>query len=164
LDRAPTAAIVATQAFNKFYSVHPELFTDPADSTIASSSPVQMTCSPTSMQLVVGESAELTIQLAMTKNWHVNSNAPGNEYAIPLSFKVLNDNISLEPSWPASIQMMSAGESVQVYSHNVSIPIVITANEGAKGSIQLMVTWQACDAESCLEQETIQVPCEIAVK
>ena len=123
-----------------------------------------MTCSPTSMQLVVGESAELTIQLAMTKNWHVNSNAPGNEYAIPLSFKVLNDNISIEPSWPVSIQMMSAGESVQVYSHNVSIPIVVRANDGAKGPIQLMVTWQACDAESCLEQETMQVPCAITVK
>jgi len=164
LDRAPTAAVVATQAFNKLHSVHPDLFADSTDSKTTSSSPVHMTCSPTSMQLVVGESAELTIQLAMTKNWHVNSNAPGNEYAIPLSFKVLNDNISIEPSWPVSIQMMSAGESVQVYSHNVSIPIVVRANDGAKGPIQLMVTWQACDAESCLEQETMQVPCAITVK
>jgi DsbC/DsbD-like thiol-disulfide interchange protein len=60
--------------------------------------------------------------------------------------------------------MISAGESVDVYSDNVSIPIVLHAGEGAKGSIQLMVTWQACDAESCLAQETNQVPCEITVK
>ena len=164
LDSAPTAAVVATQAFNKLYSLHPELFADSTDSIATKTSPVHMTCSPTSMQLVVGESAEITIQLAMTKNWHVNSNAPGNEYAIPLSFKVLNDNVTLETSWPTGKTMISAGESVDVYSHNVSIPIVLHAGEGAKGSIQLMVTWQACDAESCLQQETMQVPCAITVK
>lgn len=164
LDRAPTAAVVATQAFNKLYSVHPELFPETTDTTNTTSSRVHMTCTPSTMQLVVGESAELTVQLAMTKNWHVNSNAPGNEYAIPLSFKVLNDNISIEPAWPASIQMMSAGEAVQVYSEKVSIPIVVTADEGAKGPIQLMVTWQACDEELCLESETLQVPCVITVK
>jgi DsbC/DsbD-like thiol-disulfide interchange protein len=123
-----------------------------------------MTCSPTTLQLAVGESTELTIKLAMTKNWHVNSNAPGNEYAIPLSFKVLNDNVTLETSWPTGKTMISAGESVDVYSDKVSIPIVVTAHKGAKGPIQLMVTWQACDAESCLAQETNQVPCEITVK
>jgi len=164
LDRAPSAAVVATQAFNKLYSIHPDLFVSATESATTSSSPVSMTCSPTSLQLTAGESAELTIHLSMTKNWHVNSNAPGNEYAIPLAFRALNDNISIEPTWPASKKMMSAGEAVQVFSHNVSIPIVVTANEGAKGPIQLMVTWQACDAESCLQQETLQVPCAITVK
>ena len=42
--------------------------------------------------------------------------------------------------------------------------IVVHANDRAKGPIQLMVTWQACDAESCLEQETMQVPCAITMK
>lgn len=164
LDRAPTAAVVATQAFNKLYSVHPELFPETTDTANTTSSPVHMTCTPSTMQLAVGESRELTVQLSMTQEWHVNSNAPGNEFAVPLSFKALSDNISIQPSWPASKQMMSAGESVHVYSKNVSIPIVVTADEGAKGPIQLMVTWQACDEELCLEPETLQVPCVITVK
>jgi len=164
IDRSPSSAVVATQAFNKFYSVYPELFAEATDSTTTSSSPVQMTCSPDSLQLVAGESAELTIHLSMSKNWHVNSNVPGNEHAIPLSFKVLHDNVTIETSWPASTKMLSAGETVQVFSENVSIPIVVRATKGAKGPIQLMVTWQACDADSCLESKTSQVPCAITVK
>ena len=164
LDRAPTAAVVATQAFNRFFANHPEMFEEPVKATTASTSPVQMTCSPKSLELAVGQSAEIAIQFKMKKDWHINSSNPVNEYAVPLAFKVLNENVSLETSWPQSKQMVSGGEVVQVYSDNVSIPITVRANEGAKGSIQLMVTWQACNEELCLESTTVQVPCSITVK
>ena len=163
LESTPTYAVVATQALNKLYAMHPELFGESIDSVVENSSPIQMSCSPSSIQLSAGETAELTVQLAMTSRWHVNSHTPGNEYAIPLSFRVLDDNISLETSWPAAETMISAGESVQVYSDKVSIPIVLRANESAEGSVKLMVTWQACNADSCLEPKTVRVPCVITV-
>ena len=164
IDRAPTYAVVATQAMNKLHATHPELFGGSSGSTGTNSSPVKMSCTPRSIQLSAGESVEITVQLSMTSAWHVNSNTPGNKYAIPLKFRALDDNISLEPSWPEATTMVSAGESVQVYGDTVSIPIVIRANESAKGQIKLMVTWQACNAESCLESETKRIPCLITVK
>jgi DsbC/DsbD-like thiol-disulfide interchange protein len=104
------------------------------------------------------------VKLRLANGWHINSHSPGNEYAVPLSFKSLDENIIIDVTWPKGETMMSAGEQVEVCGGVVLIPIRISANENVSGSISLAVTWQACNADSCLLPETLRIPCTIVVE
>lgn len=164
IDSAPIAAVVATTTLHNLLQSHPEKFDESFEVTMANSSPVRMSCDQSSVNIKAGGSVLLTVKLRMAIGWHVNSHAPGNEYAIPLSFKSLDDNVSLDVTWPQDVTMVSAGESVNVYGGSLSFPITVSANQGAKGPVKIMVTWQACNEETCLAPETTNVPCSVTVE
>ena len=162
MQRSPTAVIVATGAFHRLLSAHPERFNEEFEVSPANPSPIRMTASRSTLPLAIGESKTFTLRLQMAKGWHVNSNRPELQYAVPLAISLLGEGVSLSVAWPESEQITTAGESVRVYGGTVEIPVTITAT--GKSDAQIMVTWQACNAELCLASETSQVPCNIIVK
>ena len=162
MQRSPTAVIVATGAFHRLLSAHPERFNEEFEVSPANPSPIRMTASRSTLPLAIGESKTFTLRLQMAKGWHVNSNRPELQYAVPLAISLLGEGASLSVAWPESEQITTAGESVRVYGGTVEIPVTITAT--GKSDAQIMVTWQACNAELCLASETSQVPCNIIVK
>jgi len=162
MQRSPTAVIVATGAFHRLLSAHPERFNEEFEVSPANPSPIRMTASRSTLPLAIGESKTFTLRLQMAKGWHVNSNRPEYQYAVPLAISLLGEGVSLSVAWPESEQITTAGESVRVYGGTVEIPVTITAT--GKSDAQIMVTWQACNAELCLASETSQVPCNIIVK
>jgi len=119
-----------------------------------------MSVAQKSLHLHVGETRTITLRLQMAEGWHVNSNKPESEYAVPLNISVLGGGVSISVTWPESEIITSVGESVRVYGGVVEIPISVTATSSS--SAQIMVTWQACNAESCLAEETHEVPCKIS--
>jgi uncharacterized protein YyaL (SSP411 family) len=161
MQQAPTSVVVATGAFHRFLQEHPEKFDEEFEVSIASPSPVRMSCASSNLSLVVGESKVVVLKLQMAKGWHVNSNDPGAEYAVPFKITVLGDGASITAEWPTSETITSAGESIRVFGGVVEIPITVTAT--STSGVQLMVTWQACDSESCLAQETKEIPCKISI-
>ena len=161
MQQAPTSVVVATGAFHRFLQEHPEKFDEEFEVSIASPSPVRMSCASSNLSLVVGESKVVVLKLQMAKGWHVNSNDPGFEYAVPFKITVLGDGASVSAEWPTSETITSAGESIRVFGGVVEIPITVTAT--STSGVQLMVTWQACDSESCLAQETKEIPCKISI-
>ena len=161
MQQAPTSVVVATGAFHRFLQEHPEKFDEEFEVSIASPSPVRMSCASSNLSLVVGESKVVVLKLQMAKGWHVNSNDPGFEYAVPFKITVLGEGASITAEWPTSETITSAGESIRVFGGVVEIPITVTAT--STSGVQLMVTWQACDSESCLAQETKEIPCKISI-
>ena len=161
MQQSPTSVVVATGAFHRFLQEHPEKFDEEFEVSIASPSPVRMSCASSNLSLVVGESKAVVLKLQMAKGWHVNSNDPGTEYAVPFKITVLGDGASISAEWPTSETITSAGESIRVFGGVVEIPITVTAT--STSDVQLMVTWQACDSESCLAQETKEIPCKISI-
>jgi uncharacterized protein YyaL (SSP411 family) len=161
MQQAPTSVVVATGAFHRFLQEHPEKFDEEFEVSIASPSPVRMSCASSNLSLVVGESKVVVLKLQMAKGWHVNSNDPGSEYAVPFKITVLGEGASITAEWPTSETITSAGESIRVFGGVVEIPITVTAT--STSGVQLMVTWQACDSESCLAQETKEIPCKISI-
>ena len=161
MQQAPTSVVVATGAFHRFLQEHPEKFDEEFEVSIASPSPVRMSCASSNLSLVVGESKVVVLKLQMAKGWHVNSNDPGSEYAVPFKITVLGDGASVSAEWPTSETITSAGESIRVFGGVIEIPITVTAT--STSGVQLMVTWQACDSESCLAQETKEIPCKISI-
>ena len=127
-------------------------------------STVKMTCKPVRITLSAAESSTIFVKLQMDRGWHVNSNDPGNEYTVPLSFTSIDDNLSVEITWPESVQMVSAGERVSVFGDVVTIPIKLTASSEAKGKMTIMARWQSCNEDTCLAPEDFRVPCTIIVE
>jgi uncharacterized protein YyaL (SSP411 family) len=164
ISAAPLAVVVATKGLNTMLQMYPEKFDEEFEITMANPSPVRMSCEPNKLTLPSGGTTTLTVKLRLANGWHINSHSPGNEYAIPLSFKSLDENIIIDVTWPKGETMMSAGEQVEVCGGVVLIPIRISANENVSGSISLAVTWQACNADSCLLPETLRIPCTIVVE
>lgn len=160
----PLAASVATTGLHILLKSHPEEFDETFEVTMANPSPVRMSCNPTSLSLLSGESVTCTVKLRLAKGWHVNSHTPGNEYAVPLVITSLNENVSIEVNWPEAEVMTSAGEQVQVYGGTVLLPITIQSVTQTENPIALTITWQACNADSCLQQETTRIPISIVVE
>ena len=160
MQQSPTAVVVATSAFHRLLQSHPERFNESFEVSLANPSPVRMSVNQKSLHLHVGETRTITLRLQMAEGWHVNSNKPESEYAVPLNISVLGAGVTISVTWPESEVITSAGESVRVYGGVVEIPISVTAT--STSSAQIMVTWQACNAESCLPEETHEVPCKIS--
>jgi len=164
INAVPLAAVVATQGLNTLLQRYPEKFDEEFEITLANPSPIRMSCEPTTVTVPSGVSATLNVKMRSAKGWHVNTHTPGNEYAIPLSFKSLDENVSISVAWPSGEVITSAGEQIEVYGGSVVLPITVTTNGNASGPIKLMVTWQACNVDSCLQAETSRVPCTIVVE
>ena len=165
LTAAPLAAVVATRGLHTLLQTHPEKFTYETTDIATSDSPVTLSCEPSTLSIAKGGKASISVQLKLSEGWHVNAHSPGSEYAIPLSFSVLNENVTLSASWPKGKKLVSAGERVVVYSGTeVLIPVSISADKNAAGPVSISVTWQACNEDSCLAPETLQVPCKIVVE
>ena len=160
MQQSPDAVVVATSAFHRLLQSHPERFNESFEVSLANPSPVRMSVTQKSLHLHVGESRTITLRLQMAEGWHVNSNKPESEYAVPLNISVLGGGVSISVTWPESEIITSVGESVRVYGGVVEIPISVTATSSS--SAQIMVTWQACNEESCLAKETHEVPCKIS--
>ena len=165
LSAAPLAAVVATQGLHTLLERYPEKFDEEFEVTLSNPSPVRLSCEfETDSVIKSGVPIVLNVKLRMAKGWHVNSNSPGNEYAIPLSFASYDEGVSVSAEWPEGELMVSAGEQVNVYGESVVVPVTLTTAESFKGPIALMVTWQACNADTCLNPETRRVPCTIVVE
>ncbi|MBC8309892.1 MAG: DUF255 domain-containing protein [Phycisphaerales bacterium] len=165
LTTSPLSAVVATRGLHTLLQRYPETFAEDIEVVNVDSSPVTMHCQPNTLTVPAGGNATVQVKIKIIDGWHVNSHSPGNDYAVPLSITSLDETVSLSMMWPKGKRMLSAGERVVVYSGpEVSIPVNITASERAKGPVAISVTWQACDEDSCLAPETIQIPCKIVVE
>jgi len=165
LTAAPLAAVVATRGLHTLIQMYPEKFAEESSSVATSDLPVMLSCEPNKLSIAKGGTASIIVRLTLSEGWHVNSNAPRNDYAIPLSLTSLNENVSLKVTWPKGKRLVSAGERVDVFSdRDVLIPVSILANEKATGTIVISITWQVCNEDSCLSPETLQIPCKIVVE
>jgi uncharacterized protein YyaL (SSP411 family) len=164
LNSQPLSVIVAAKNFDRWVKAHPEEYgMEPVDA-VQKDSTVKMTCTPARVSLTAGEPTTIFVKLQMDRGWHVNSNEPGNEYTVPLSFTSIDDNLQIQMTWPESEQMVSAGERVSVFGDVVTIPITLTANSSAKGKMTIMARWQSCNEDTCLASEDSRVPCTIIME
>ena len=158
------AAVVATMHLDTLLKTHSEKFDGAWEPAIGEESMVRMTSENASVTVAKGSSVTIEVKLQMAKGWHVNSNNPGNEFTIPISFKSLDDSVTLSIAWPHAETMISAGEQVSVFGGSVIIPITITASESASGVVGIMARWQSCNEQTCLAAEDVRVPCTVIVE
>lgn len=110
-----------------------------------------------SLQSRSGDEVEGTVLAAIAAGWHVNSNTPGDEFAIPTVLEL--DAAALESpriTYPAHVMKafeFTGGKQLAVYDGTVAIRFRGKLKPGAK-TIAATLQYQACSDRVCLPPNT----------
>ncbi|UCC79812.1 MAG: thioredoxin family protein [Candidatus Zixiibacteriota bacterium] len=123
--------------------------------------PVAVKAYSSKINIAGGEKFEVAINLSIDEEWHINSNAPLQDYLIPTEIQLGESPFSLErieyPDGELLSFAFSPDEKLSVYGGDVWIALLIKAEEGVlEGEVvvPLSVRSQACNDRYCLAPET----------
>ncbi len=147
-----------------FGSVHPGLRAggESKPDVVVAEEPVTVEAFASRLEVSPGETFQLLLRLTIDDDWHVNSNAPLQDYLIPTAVSLDDDsNFLMEQiSYPAGKRMafaFSPDEPLSVYGHVVWIAMTLAPVEGAQmgtAPLQVSVTTQACNDRMCIAPAT----------
>jgi len=102
-----------------------------------------------------GEWRRFRVGLEIRDGWHVNANPASDERLIPTRVEGRRAELR-EVSYPSPVRLEAAfaNESIEVYEGLVEI------SGELRGEPTVAVTYQACDAERCLQPTTVEVAVE----
>lgn len=124
-------------------------------------------------RLPPGEKVPFIIRLQIEKNWHINANQPGNEFAVPteLEFESAHDTALFKTLFPKGqkVKEPELEGFTNQYSGQVDIKGLIevpTAAAGQKEKLTWTISFQACNAKTCLKPEklTVTIPIQVAAE
>ena len=114
-----------------------------------------------------GDQVEGTITVAIPPTWHVNSNKPLDDFAIPTVVTLdasTADLVSAQyPPHELKNFAFSGGQQVAVYEGTIRIPFVAKLKANAT-TIKANLHYQACNDKMCLPPRTIEVPLTIEIQ
>lgn len=135
--------------------------------------PLALTAVTSVETLRPGESAEVTLEVAIADGWHINGVDPGLSFLIPTSvaFELPSglraDDVRYPP--PETRQLKIAGDNpLRLYRGNISIHATLSYDTGAHadGSRRLaaVLRYQACNDTVCLRPTTatVELPVRLA--
>ncbi len=107
--------------------------------------------------------AELTVELDVSRGWHINSHQPLDEFLIPTTV-----DLAENPHWEIGSVSYPPGKQVglsfsdgpvSVYEGTVEMPVILraTGEPTPRTPIKLLVTFQPCNANSCIVPETVEL-------
>jgi len=103
-------------------------------------------------QVRTGEQFEVSVKLAITQGFHIQSNRPAANY-VPTVVKVSGPRGYTfgEPMFPDSIMARAAGEMIPVFEGTVEVkvPAVAPKSESGPAQVNVVCSYQACDEGSC---------------
>jgi uncharacterized protein YyaL (SSP411 family) len=101
----------------------------------------------------------VAIQLQIDEGWHVNANPASLPFLIPTSVELLKaspgQRIQVEYPPGTLFHPRFSLEKIATYQGEVELPVKLP--EDLPGASALAVTFQACDASSCLPPETLNL-------
>ena len=134
-------------------------------------SPLTIELFASHLKIAPGKTLDLAIRIAMDPGWHINSNAPLQDYLKPTEVYLNNnDNIILkEIIYPKGqeIQFSFSPEPLSVYQDEVLIYIPVTFADNIKEGthrIELELKAQPCNDETCQAPQTISISLPIEIK
>ena len=165
ISQNPVSTIVATTALNRFVEEYPDEIGQPFILSPGNTNAVRMKVSPETIHLESGGSATVTVTLRIADGHHLNSNQPGNEFAIPLEVKLVGgEGVTAQMMYPQGKRFSGPDGVVNVHSGTISVPVQLLRTGAMRGAPKLMVTYQVCNDKMCLMPETKTAPVSIKAK
>jgi len=102
-----------------------------------------------------GGTVQVAVLIAPDEGWHVNSNAPLQEYMRPTTVEIEADGFDVGPvSYPDGerVKLGFSDDELSVYEGETWIRAELTVGDGAQAgetSVRLVVSVQACDDMTC---------------
>ena len=110
-----------------------------------------------------GDSTRLVVNVSIPKGWHIQSNAPLDEFLIPTELKSEGEGLSFgKPVFPKPIleDFPALGGKVALFAGNIEVKVPVTRkNSKVKGdalkSAVVTLRYQACNDSQCLPPKEI---------
>ena len=113
---------------------------------------------------------KLALRVTIKRGWHINSNLPNDDFLIPTSLTIQNEDkfTSVEWKYPDSenLSFSFSEQPVSVYEGEILIGALITIPQEIslkKHTLPLLLEYQACNDRTCLAPQTTENNIEIAV-
>jgi thiol:disulfide interchange protein DsbD len=105
-----------------------------------------------------GDDVEGTVTVTIAAGWHVNSNTPLDDFAIPtvLDFDPATASLTAAPQYPAQIMKsfeFSGGKQLPVFEGTFPIPFRAKLKPGVTKLVATL-RYQACSDKVCLQPKT----------
>jgi hypothetical protein len=99
----------------------------------------------------------LRVRLRIAPGWHVNANPASLDFLIPTRVEPAKPGVSVEIGYPEGREYHPrfSLEPLSVYEGEVDIRLRTETSSGGDSGFDL--TFQACDASSCLPPETVRL-------
>ena len=117
-----------------------------------------------------GEAFEAAIHLSIDGEWHINSNAPLQDYLIPTEVQLEDSMFTIEsivyPKGNLLSFDFSPDDKLSVYGGDVWINLLIIAKQNIPDGeidLPLALRWQACNNSFCLAPETLDLSFKITI-
>ena len=142
----------------------PSLFSQSQGSAVLS------VAAPDRLTIRRGASAEVTLKAQLQPGFHVNSNAPGDEFLIPLKLSWAKDPLDsgqITYPKPQMEKFAFSTNPISVYSGNFEIATRFKAPDSAAPGLALMtgkLRYQACNNKECLPPRTIDVKVAVEIQ
>ena len=114
-----------------------------------------------------GEAAEVAVEVAVEKGWHVNSDRPGLEFLIPTGVEFeLPEGTTVETvTYPDPVVRelkLAGGKQLSLFEGEFAIRVRLSGNGAAAGGgdIAVKLRYQACNDTICLRPTTVTLPVE----
>jgi uncharacterized protein YyaL (SSP411 family) len=105
------------------------------------------------------ESERVAIQLQIDEGWHVNANPPSLPFLVPTSVELLRagpgQRVQVEYPPGTLFHPRFSLEKIATYRGQLELPVKLP--DDLPGAAALAVTFQACDASTCLPPETVNL-------
>lgn len=122
-----------------------------------------------SLKVTQGDQISVSLSIAVSPTWHINSNKPNDEFLIPSEISARGNGIKLiGVKYPKAheLKLSFSSELVSVYEATSNSKLTFgTSNDAPIGKQKVVITldYQACNDVSCLPPNTTTTEIELEV-
>jgi hypothetical protein len=158
INRSPRGSGQAIAALYHLRIADPQRFN--AAIPKAETGPVQVRVESSAVPLDANGLGEMAVVIEMKSPWHVA--LPGTEDVMPVRIASATPGIEVTPQWPKGKTFSDQLGSMQVLEGTSRVLVSVQRSDAAASSLELSVSWQACDDKVCLRPETRTFTVEVA--
>jgi len=126
--------------------------------------PVKVSVSTDHISLSESGMRTLMITLRVDEGYHVNAHDPGDPDLRGLDIRVAGaTGVTAKVDYPKSQAFSLGGNSINVYAGEVAVPVALSKTGKVQGKPVLVVSYQVCNDEVCLEPKDAVLPVVIEV-
>jgi len=128
--------------------------------------PVSIVVEPNVVALA-GKPVDLNIKLRIGEEYHINSDKPGSDWLIPTKLTLIgSDDWSLKTKYPEGVdrKFEFGDKPISIYEGEVVVAATLEPKkDNPAGTPMLILQYQACTDEICLEPQEVEVPVKFQV-
>lgn len=126
--------------------------------------PVKVSASSDNVSLSANGTSTLMITLEVGEGYHVNAHDPGDPNLRGLEIRVAGaTGVTAKVDYPKSDVFSLGGNSINVYTGKVAVPVALSVTGKVQGKPVLVVSYQVCNDEICLAPKDVVLPVVIGV-